>query len=346
MKIANRTIGPENPCFVIAEAGVNHNGDPRLAKQLVDIAVDAGADAVKFQTFKADLVISPLARKAAYQALTTDETESQLEMVKRLELPLPVFAELREYCDRRHIIFLSTAFDDVSLGFLASLDVAAFKIPSGELTNLPLLREAARYSKPLIVSTGMADMGEVEVALRTLRTAGAKEIALLHCVSSYPTPPEHVNLRAIQTLSRAFGLPTGYSDHTLGLDIAFAAIALGSCIIEKHFTIDRSMSGPDHQASLSPRELGELVAGIRRIESAFGSGRKEPAACELDTARVARRSVVALVDIAGGTVLSPDILGLRRPGTGAAPADFERFFGKTLLRDVVAGTPLDWEIVR
>jgi N,N'-diacetyllegionaminate synthase len=344
--INGRRIGPGEPCFVIAEAGVNHNGDPALAKQLVDIAVAAGADAVKFQTFKSDLVVSPLAEKASYQVATTGSAESQLEMVKRLELSEAAFAELRAYCDDREIMFLSTAFDECSLEFVAGLDVAAFKIPSGELTNLPLLRQAASYGRPLIVSTGMANLGEIEGAIETLRAAGATEIALLHCVSAYPTAPEHVNLRAIQTLVDAFALPTGYSDHTLGVDIALAAVALGSCIIEKHFTVDRGMSGPDHQASLSPDELKDLVSGIRRIEAAFGSGRKEPAACELDTARVARRSVVALVDVAEGTVLSRGMLGLRRPGTGAPPSDFERFVGRTVTRDVVAGTPLDWESVR
>jgi N,N'-diacetyllegionaminate synthase len=317
--IGERIVGQGSPCFIIAEAGVNHNGDLMLAKRLVDAAADAGADAVKFQTFKADRVVSTHAAKARYQKQTTGSEESQLEMVRRLELPADAFRELRDHSDQRGLVFLSTPFDDESADLLQQLGVPAFKIPSGEVVNHPFLERIARMGKPMIVSTGMCYLSEVDEAVRVIRRAGNESLILLHCVSNYPADPEDVNLRAMQTMKTAFGLPVGYSDHTLGVEILLAAVAMGACVIEKHFTLDRTLPGPDHRASLEPTELTTLVRGIRKVESALGLGRKEPAASEADTAAVARRSLVAACDIPPGTVLGEQHIAIKRPGTGLPP---------------------------
>ena len=245
IRIREREIGSAGPCFIIAEAGVNHNGSLDLARRLVDAAVAARADAVKFQTFRAEKVVSPVALKAEYQAQTTGSGESQLEMVKKLELPFESFRELKHHCEEKGILFLSTPFDEESADFLDSLGMSAFKIPSGEITNLPFLEHIARKRKPLILSTGMSELEEVRTAVETLRQAGARELVLLHCVSSYPARPASVNLRAMQTLCETFGVPVGFSDHTLGTAITLAAVALGACVIEKHLTLDCKLPGPD-----------------------------------------------------------------------------------------------------
>lgn len=336
--IAGHQIGPEHPCFVIAEAGVNHNGNPESARRLIDVAAEAGADAVKFQTFKAEQVISPLAPKATYQQETTGTAESQLEMVKRLELSFDTFRGLYTYAREKGILFVSTPFDEASADFLASLDVPFFKIGSGEITNLPFLTHVAHKCKPMLVSTGMATLGEVDTATQAIKRAGNSALALLHCVSNYPASPSDVNLHAMETMTRAFGVPIGYSDHTLGIQVSLAAVALGACIIEKHFTLDHNLPGPDHRASLEPKELAALVQGIRIVEAALGNGRKEPAASEANTASVVRRSLVAARDIPVGATLTEADIAIRRPGTGLPPAMRAYLIGRTVRATVSAGT--------
>lgn len=345
MQIAGRAIGHDQPCFVIGEAGVNHNGSVDVAFQLVDAAVRAGVDAVKFQTFVADRLASPTAPKAAYQLRTTDRGESQLDMLRRLELSPDAHRDLIAYCDDRGILFLSTPFDAVSVELLDNLGVPAFKIGSGDLTNLPLLADIARKRKPVILSTGMATMPDVEQALRTLRAHGADEIAALHCVSCYPARAADVNLRAIATMCDVLRVPVGYSDHTEGIEIAIAAVALGACILEKHFTVDRSLPGPDHPLSLEPDELVSLVRAIRAVEAARGHGRKEPAASEADVAAVARKSLVAAADIPCGTSLTEPLLASVRPGTGLPPAMLSELIGRRTNRRIPAGTQLALEML-
>ena len=345
INITGRKVGPGHPCFIVAEAGVNHNGRLEMARHLVDMAAQAGADAVKFQTFKAEKVVSPQAPKAAYQLQTTDTRESQLDMIKRLELSFDDFRELYAYCEDKGILFMSTPFDEESADFLADLGVAVFKIPSGEITNLPFLAHVAHKGKPMIVSTGMSYLGEVEAAVRTIEEAGNHDFVLLHCVSNYPADPADVNLRAMHTLAMAFGVPVGYSDHTLGIEVAIAAVALGACVIEKHFTLDRSLPGPDHRASLESDELTALVQGIRTVEAALGHGRKEPAASESNTAAVARRSLVAAQDILVGTTLTEELIAIKRPGTGLPPAMRSYLVGRTVTVPVAAGALLTLEML-
>jgi N-acetylneuraminate synthase len=336
--LAGRKVGPGHPCFIIAEAGVNHNGDIQLAHRLIDAAVEAGADAVKFQTFTTERVISRDAPKANYQVETTGSEESQFDMVKALELPREAFAELMAHCQERNILFLSTPFDHESIELLAGLGVEAFKIASGEITNLPLLEHVARNGKPMFVSTGMANIGEVETAVRTIKQAGNPDKVLLHCVSNYPAEPADVNLRAMDTMARAFGVPVGYSDHTLGLEVPLAAVALGASVIEKHFTLDCSMTGPDHRASLEPDELKRLVSGIRVVQESLGHGRKEPAASEANTASVARKSLVAARALTAGTVLTEDMIDIKRPGHGLPPSVRLNLVGRTVRIDVAEDT--------
>ena len=338
VRIHNRLIGPGHPCFVIAEAGVNHNGSIAVARQLIDAAVAAGADAVKFQTFVADRLATPTARKAAYQAETTGASETQLEMLRKLELSKEAHYELSEMCARQGILFLSTPFDEESADFLETLGVTAFKIPSGELTNLPLLMHIGRKGKPVIVSTGMATLEEVEQALKALLAAHCQQVVLLHCVSCYPAAPTDVNLRAMDTMARAFGHPVGYSDHTLGIEVALAAAARGACVIEKHFTLDRKLPGPDHRASLEPDELKTMVEGIRKVEQALGSGVKVPVAGEAEVAEVARKSIVAAIHIPVGTTLTRDMLTIRRPGTGLRPGLLDSLLGRQTVRELPPGS--------
>jgi len=346
IRIGTRAIGPGESCFVIAEAGVNHNGDPELARRLIDGAVSAGADAVKFQTFAAERLASPIAAKADYQRTATDAGETQLEMLRRLELPRSAHGPLMEYCGRRGIVFMSTPFDEESADFLAELGVPLFKVGSGEITNLPFLAHVAGKARPMIVSTGMSTLREVEAAVRTVEATGNRSLVLLHCVSSYPADPADANLRAMRTMADAFGLPVGYSDHTPGLEVALAAAALGACVIEKHFTVDRNLPGPDHRASLEPGELALLVRGIRTVEKALGHGRKEPAASELGTAAVARRSLVAARSIPAGTTLTDELVAVRRPGTGLPPVMRSRVIGRTAATDIPAGALLTLEMLR
>lgn len=338
LDIAGQAIGPEHPCFVIAEAGVNHNGDLALARRLIEVAAQSGANAIKFQTFKTGKLTTPDAPKATYQQRATAAGESQYDMLRRLELSEHAHRELFDLCRNAGILFLSTPFEEESADFLECLGVSAFKIPSGELTNLPYLAHVAAKNKPLIVSTGMACLGEVETAVRTIEQSGNAQIILLHCTSAYPTMPEDVNLRAMHTLQAAFGYPTGYSDHTQGTDISLAAVALGACVIEKHFTLDRTLPGPDHAASVEPGELATLVSAIRRVESALGDGRKIPVERERNTADVARKSLAAAQDIPSGTQLTKSMITTRRPGTGISPARLSDIIGRTATMNIPSGT--------
>ena len=345
LEIGGRIVGPGQPCFVIGEAGVNHNGNLEIARQLVDVAVQANTDAIKFQTFKAERLVTPNALKADYQKQTTDAAESQYNMLRRLELSQEAHYELITYCQNRGVLFISTPFDEESADFLDELGVAAFKIASGEITNPPFLAHVARKGKPMIVSTGMACLGEVEMAVNAIWKAGNRDLILLHCVSNYPADPADVNLRAMHTLEVAFGMPVGYSDHTLGTEIALAAVALGACVIEKHFTLDRGLPGPDHRASLEPDELRALVRGIRTVEAALGHGRKEPAASEANTATVARKSLVAARDIPAGATLTGELIAIKRPGTGLPPAMRAYLIGRTVRVSIPADTVLALEML-
>ncbi|MBR1368140.1 hypothetical protein RJ53_00985 [Methanocalculus chunghsingensis] len=344
--IADKTISKEHPCFIIAEAGVNHNGDIKLAKQLIDAAVDAGADAVKFQTFRADAVVTSAAEKASYQKETTGSEESQYQMIKQLELTYQEFQELNDYAGSKGIIFLSTPFDEESVDFLDQLGVPAFKIPSGEITNVLLLKKIADKGKPIILSTGMATLGEVEEAVSYLRQHGAQEIVLLHCTTSYPAPFHSVNLRAMETMSCAFKVPVGYSDHTEGITIPIAAVTMGAQVIEKHFTLDRSLPGPDHRASLEPDELKAMVQAIRNSERAFGDGVKCPCEEEKAIKKVARRSIVAKIDIPGGALIQSEDLAIKRPGTGIEPKYMDLLIGKKTRETIYKDQVISWDMMQ
>ncbi|NQU63599.1 MAG: N-acetylneuraminate synthase [SAR324 cluster bacterium] len=315
--------------FIIAEAGVNHNGDIGLAKKLIDVAANSGADAVKFQTFKAENVVSKTAKKAGYQIETTDGEESQFEMIKKLELDESTHKELMAYCNTKDIMFLSTPFDQDSIDLLDKMGLAMFKVPSGEITNLPYLRHIGGLQKPVVLSTGMANLGEVENALSVLLEAGIdrSQITILHANTMYPTPMEDVNLKAMVTLGMAFDTDYGYSDHTLGIEVDIAAVAMGAKIIEKHFTLDKNMKGPDHQASLEPDELKAMVSAIRNIELAMGSSIKQPSPSETPNMTVARKSIVAATIIHQGEILTEDKLAIKRPGNGLSPMRWEEVVG-------------------
>jgi N-acetylneuraminate synthase len=320
--------------IIIAEAGVNHNGILDNAKRLIDIAVDAGADYVKFQTFKAEKVASSKAVKAAYQIKTSAETESQLEMLQRLELDDEAHRVLINYCKERGIQFLSTPFDLDSIDLLKELGINIGKIPSGEITNLPYLHKMAQSFEQLILSTGMSNMKEIGAALDIFKKAGAKmnKVTVLHCNTGYPTPMKDVNLKAMLTIGDAFNVNVGYSDHTLGIEVPIAAVALGACVIEKHFTIDKQMDGPDHMASLDPKELNEMIKAIRNIENAMGNGVKDPSESEIKNKAIARKSIVAKRRIEKGESFSDENLTMKRPGTGISPMQWNDIIGKIAKR--------------
>ncbi len=316
--------------LIIAEAGVNHNGSIDIAKKLIDAAVNAGADVVKFQSFKADKLVCKQAGKAEYQKKNTAENESQFEMLKKLELDAKAHRVLIDYCQTKKIQFLSTPFDHDSIDLLAGLGLSTFKIPSGEITNLPYLRHVGRIARDVILSTGMANLGEVESALFHLAAAGLpkKNITVLHATTEYPCPMNEVNLRAMQTLRLAFGVKVGYSDHTPGIEVAIAAVAMGACVIEKHFTLDRNMDGPDHKASLEPDELIAMVKSIRHISMALGDGIKRPSKSELKNIGISRKSIVAAKHIPPGDVFSEDNLTVKRPGNGISPLRWDEIIGQ------------------
>jgi N-acetylneuraminate synthase len=344
IQLMGTSVGFGYPCFIIAEAGVNHNGSLDAARKMVQAVARAGADAIKFQTFKAEKLTTVHAPKAAYQAATTGEHENQLEMLRKLELSEADFKKLFDECHKNNILFLSTPFDEDSADFLASLDMEAFKVSSGEITNLPFLAHVARKGKPVILSTGMSYLNEVDVAVRTIQSAGNHDLVLLHCTSNYPADPADVNLRAMTTLGQAFQVPVGFSDHTMGIEIPLAAVAMGACVIEKHFTLDRSLPGPDHQASLEPTELEALVKGVRKVEVSLGHGRKEPVEREANTAAVARKSIAARVDIPAGTTLNETHFMMLRPGTGLPSAMLQYVVGRTARVDISAGTLISFEM--
>lgn len=319
-----------NSVFIIAEAGVNHNGSQELARKLVDVAVEAGADAVKFQTFKADLLVSKNAQKADYQKQTTAAEESQYEMIRKLELDEQTHRDLQRYCSAKQIMFLSTPFDHDSIVLLNDLGINIFKIPSGEITNLPYLQHVGGLGKEVILSTGMADLREVEDALKVLIRAGTpkEKITVLHATTEYPCPMNEVNLQAMVTLRQTFDVKVGYSDHTQGIEVPIAAVAMGASVIEKHFTLDRTMEGPDHKASLEPHELKAMVRAIRNVSQALGDGIKKPSKSELKNMAVARKSIVAARPISKGEVFSAGNLAVKRPGNGISPMRWEEMIGQ------------------
>ena len=321
--------------LVIAEAGVNHNGSLVTAKQLVDVASEGGADIVKFQTFSADRLVTMSANKAEYQNQTTDSSESQYAMLKKLELSLEMHEDIIAYCKQSNIEFLSAGFDSQSIDMLVELGLEQFKVPSGEITNLPYLRHIGKLGKPLILSTGMANLGEIEDALEVLETSGTSrgEITVLHCNTEYPTPMEDVNLRAMLAIRDAFGVDVGYSDHTLGIEVSIAAVAMGATAIEKHFTLDRTLPGPDHKASLEPEELKAMVKAIRNIEKAMGDGIKRPSPSEEKNKAIVRKSLVAATAIRTGERLSSANVAVKRPGTGISPMCWDDILGRTATRN-------------
>ena len=321
--------------FIIAEAGVNHNGSIELAKKMIDLASDAQADAIKFQTFKAEKLVSKNAQKAEYQKKTTDSSESQFDMIKKLELNQDVHEELMSYCKDKNIMFLSTPFDTDSIDLLNELGLEIFKIPSGEITNFPYLRHIGRLNKKIILSTGMADIGEIEDALDVLMNGGTQKekITVLHANTEYPTPMRDVNLHAMVTIGKTFDVEFGYSDHTLGIEVDIAAVAMGAKVIEKHFTLDKTMDGPDHKASLEPDELNAMVLAIRNIEKALGSGIKKPSVSEKPNMKIARKSIVASRSIRQGEVFSESNLTTKRPGNGISPMRWDEIIGTIARKD-------------
>ena len=324
-----------NKVFIIAEAGVNHNGSIELAKKLIDVASESGADAVKFQTFKAEKLVSKNAQKADYQKQTTNKTESQFDMIKKLELDMDTHKELIAYCKTKNIMFLSTPFDHDSIELLSDLGLEIFKIPSGEIINLPYLRHIGKLNKKVILSTGMADIGEIEDALDILISAGTKKenITVLHANTMYPTPMEDVNLKAMVTIGNTFDIGFGYSDHTLGIEVDIAAVAMGACCIEKHFTLDKTMEGPDHKASLEPDELKAMVKAIRNIELALGSSVKKPSKSEIPNMQIVRKSIVAKIEIKKGDKLSEENITIKRPGNGINPMRWDEIVGTIAAKD-------------
>ena len=329
--------------FIIAEAGVNHNGSMKLAKKLIDVAVESGADAVKFQTFKADNLVSKNTEKAEYQKKTTDASESQFDMIKKLELDIETHKELIAYCQEKSIMFLSTPFDHDSINLLSDLGLAIFKIPSGEITNLPYLRHIGSLKKQVILSTGMSTLQEVEDALGVLINAGTLKanITVLHANTMYPTPMEDVNLNAMLTIQKEFDIAIGYSDHTLGIEVDIAAVAMGATVIEKHFTLDKAMDGPDHKASLEPEELKFMVSAIRNIEKAMGSFEKTPSPSESVNIDVARKSIVSKTDINKGDTLDKDNLCVKRPGNGISPMRWDEIMGAIAIKDYKRNTLIE-----
>lgn len=344
IKIGDRRIGPAEPVFIIAEAGINHNGDVGLAKRLIDVAYDAGADAVKFQTFKAKKLISSRAPQGDYRSTGVD-----LNLIEKLELSLQHYIELIEYCQDLGIVFLATPYDFGSVNLIEKLDAKAYKTSSSDLTNLPLLKHIASKNMPMLLSTGMANLGEVEEALMAIESVmqvslNKLPVVLMHCVSHYPAPMNEVNLRAIKTLSQTFNLPVGYSDHTNGVEAAMAAVVMGASVIEKHYTLSRNFPGPDHKTSADPEELTFLVDSIRNIETALGDGIKRPAACEMNAIKINRKSLVAAKDIPAGTVITREMVEIKRPEIGITPKHYDLIIGKKTKVDIAEDEVLIWEM--
>lgn len=337
-------LSDSSPTFIIAEAGVNHNGDLKLAKKLIDAAQEFKTDAIKFQTFKTEELITEDVEKAEYQKKDSEST-SQYEMLKELELSYDDFQEIADYTLKKDLIFLSSPFDKESTDLLDDLGVPLFKIASGEITNFPLLKHIARKQKPVILSTGMSTLGEIEEAIDVLERYN-KQLILMHCVTSYPAKIGDSNLRVMDTLHSAFKKPVGYSDHTPGIEMSLAAVARGSCVIEKHFTLDKNLPGPDHKASLEPHEFASMVRSIRNIEQGLGNGVKKPTRDELKIKDVARKSIVAQRDIPEDTVLTRDMLAIKRPGTGIEPKYLDHLLGKQTRMDIKRNTLIKWDQIK
>ncbi len=344
IKIGKKIVSAGSPCFIIAEAGVNHNGSLQRAKKLVREAARAGADAVKFQTFKAEEVATATAPLAGYQKKGLTKAGNQLKMLRQYELPEKAFVSLKKYCDKKRIIFLSTPHSPAAVDLLNPL-VEAYKIGSADLTNGLLLAGAASTGKPLILSTGMATMQEIKNAVRCIRQAGNDKIVLLHCTSLYPCPFDQVDLRAIGGIKKATGCPVGYSDHTPGWAVSLAAVALGAVIVEKHFTLDRTLPGPDHKASIEPAEMAGMISAIRQVEKALGSAHKTVTAGEKKMREVCRKSIVAITDIAAGEIVSADKIGLKRPGTGIAPKYYQQVTGSSARKTIKKDSLIQWTML-
>ncbi|MBL0015097.1 MAG: N-acetylneuraminate synthase [Bacteroidetes bacterium] len=345
ISIADRKIGPGFPCFIIAEAGVNHNGDPALARELIVAAAEAGADAVKFQTFKAEKLVTKSAKMADYQVQNTGQESSQLDMLRKLELQYDAHRELKDFAESLGLIFLSTPFDLEGIDFLKDLGVVAFKAGSGDLTNLPYLRKMASQGLPMIISTGMAVLEECQDAVNAIREAGDPGLVVLHCTTNYPCPEEEVNLLAMQTMGAALKCLVGYSDHTDGILVPQLAVAAGACVIEKHYTLDRNMEGPDHKASLEPHELKDMIQRIRQVEKIMGHGDKIPNPSELRIMEAARKSIVAAKDIPAGTLISVELLDIKRPGTGISPKKMQDLTGRRAKVTIEADTIITWDML-
>ncbi len=344
IKIGNKRIGPGNPVFIIAEAGVNHNGDVGLARRLIDAAYNAGADAVKFQTFKANKLISSRAPSGDYKSTGVD-----IALIEKLELSLQHYIELIAYCDDLGIEFLATPFDFGSVNLLEKLQARAYKVSSSDLNNIPLLRHIASKNSPILLSTGMGYLSDIEEALMAISDTMNTQLmdlplVLMHCVSRYPAPMEQLNLNAIRTLYNTFKLPVGYSDHSMGVEAAMAAVVMGACVIEKHYTLNRNFPGPDHKSSIEPDELVFLVESIRNIESSLGDGIKRPAKCELNTIVLNRKSLVAAQDIKAGQIITGEMLEIKRPGSGIEPKYYGLIIGKTPIVDIPEDEIITWDM--
>ncbi len=344
--IGNKRVGENAPCLIIAEAGSNYNGSLEIAKKLVDAAVEAHADVVKFQTFKADLIVTKTTPKAEYQRQGDGDSQSYYDLLKWLEIPDEDWRKLKQYCGQKGIIFMSTPHSgEWSVNLLEELDVPAYKLGSGDLTNLPFLEYIAKKGKPMIISTGMAVMEEIKEAVDTIHAAGNNQIAVLQCTTSYPLEIENVNLRAMDTIQKEVGTMVGFSDHTLGNEAALAAVARGAKIVEKHFTIDKNLPGPDHKASATPEEFKQLVQSIRKTEKSLGSAEKKPTPTEQEIARIARKSIIAAEDILAGTSITEDMLIIKRPGTGIKPKYVKEVEGKRAKEDLIKDTIISWEML-
>lgn len=343
IKIGDRFVGPGYPIFIIAEAGVNHAGDVEKAKKLIDIALEAKADAVKFQSFKTEKLLLPTLKKCAYQKKGDGEEGSYADMIRNLELNEDMHKELFEYCTDKGIMFLSTPFDEESVDLLDSLGVGAFKIDSGNLNNHQLVKYIASKNKPIILSTGMATIGEIDESLKVMKGVGNNKVILLHCTSNYPPSFSDVNLKAMKTLELQFDCLVGYSDHTEGIAVTTAAVALGAVMIEKHFTLDKNAKGPDHLASLDPLELKSMVKGIRCVHQALGSTSKKPVMAEKEVADNLRRSIVSTINILKGEVISPEMIAIKRPGNGIEPKFYNLIIGRVAQKDIYANSLVKWD---
>ncbi len=345
IRVADKLIGPDAPVFVISEAGSNHNRDLSIARRLIDVAAEAGSDAVKFQTYSADTLYSKRTPKMSYLESLTDEQETLWEMIEKLELPREWQKDLADYSAEKGLIFLSTPFDERAVDELEEIGVHAYKIASFEIGHLPLLKRAASTGKPILLSTGMADLGDIEEALDAIYSTGNGAVALLHCAIGYPPPMSAINLRAIRTMSEAFDVPVGFSDHTLGVTIPAAAVALGARLIEKHFTTDRSLPGPDHPFALEPDELAAMIEAVRDTELALGTGIKRRDSSEQELYDLARRSIVAACEIPAGTAITRQMLAIKRPGYGIAPKHLDIVVGRTARVDIPEDEIITWEMV-